>query len=69
MKYVYLWNDNMPTVKVSDYPGPEDLLEALRYKPKDKWSFVTDYDEFMASMQGTFVGHGIRMSLDTLKTR
>jgi C-terminal processing protease CtpA/Prc len=64
MKYVYLWYNTMPTVKVSDYDGPEEILEALRYLPRDKWSFVTDYESFMASMQGSFVGHGIRLSLD-----
>ncbi len=64
MKYVYLWYYTMPTVKLSDYSSPETLLDDLRYKPRDRWSFVTDYDSFMASMQGTFVGHGIRMSLD-----
>ncbi len=64
MKYAYLWNNTMPTVKVTDYNGPESLLEALRYKPKDRWSFISDYESFMASMQGSFVGHGIRMSLD-----
>ncbi len=63
MEYIYLWNDKMPTVKLSDYPGPDDLLDDLRYTPKDRWSFVTGYDEFIASMQGTFVGHGIRMAL------
>jgi C-terminal processing protease CtpA/Prc len=64
MKYVYLWYNRMPTVKASDYSGPEEILEALRYKPTDRWSFVTDYESFMASMQGSFVGHGIRLSLD-----
>lgn len=64
MKNVYLWYTAMPTVKISDYDGPDEILEALRFLPRDKWSFVTDYDSFMASMQGTFVGHGIRMSLD-----
>lgn len=64
MKYVYLWYNTMPTVKVSDYDSPEEILEALRYLPRDKWSFVTDYESFMASMQGSFVGHGIRLSLD-----
>jgi C-terminal processing protease CtpA/Prc len=64
MKYVYLWYNTMPTVKVSDYDTPEEILEALRYKQRDPWSFVTDYESFMASMQGSFVGHGIRMSLD-----
>jgi len=64
MKYVYLWYNTMPTVKVSDYDGPEDLIEALRYRQMDKWSFVTDYESFMAEMEGSFVGHGIRMGLD-----
>lgn len=64
MKYVYLWYNRMPTVKASDYDNPEEILEALRYRPQDRWSFVTDYESFMASMQGSFVGHGIRMSLD-----
>lgn len=64
MKDVYLWYTTMPTVKLSDYEDPAELLEALRYKPKDPWSFVTDYESFMASMQGSFVGHGISLSLD-----
>ncbi len=64
MKYAYLWYNTMPTVKISDFDGPEEMLDALRYKTRDKWSFVADYESFMASMQGTFVGHGIRMSLD-----
>lgn len=64
MKVVYLWYDKMPTVKLSDYDGPEDLLEAVRYKPKDKWSFVLGYDDFLAWLQGSFVGHGISMTLD-----
>jgi carboxyl-terminal processing protease len=64
MDIMYLWNNKIPTVKLSEYDGPDDLLEALRYLPKDKWSFVADYDAFMASMGGSFVGHGIRMGLD-----
>lgn len=67
MKDVYLWYDKMPTVKISDYDGPESLLEALRYKPRDKWSFVTDYKSFTAQMEGSFVGHGIRVGLDDAK--
>ena len=66
MQYAYLWNDKMPTVKLSDYPGPKEILEALRYKPKDVYSFVMTYDDFMAFMQGSVQGmHGITMSLDT----
>lgn len=64
MKVVYLWYDKMPTVKVSDYAGPEALLEAMRYLPRDKWSFVSNYDDFMNMMGGSFVGHGISLALD-----
>jgi carboxyl-terminal processing protease len=66
MQVMYLWNDKIPTVKVSDYPGPAELLEALRYRPKDIYSFVMTYDDFMAYMQGSVEGrHGITLSLDT----
>ena len=41
-----------------------NLLEAMRYKALDRWSFVADYDEFVAMMQGDFVGHGFRIGLD-----
>ena len=36
----------------------------MRYKTLDRWSFVADYDEFNAEMNGTFVGHGFRIGLD-----
>jgi C-terminal processing protease CtpA/Prc len=36
----------------------------MRDKPIDKWSFVADYDSFVAEMEGTFVGHGFRIGLD-----
>lgn len=64
MKVVYLWYDKIPTIKVSDYKGPEDILEAMRYVPTDKWSFVANYDDFMNMMGGSFVGHGISLALD-----
>ncbi len=64
MDSLYLWNAEMPAVNVEDYSNPYDLLEALRYTPTDKWSFVADYDEFVSEMQGDFVGHGIRIGLD-----
>jgi len=60
----YYWYDVMPTVNRDDYDDPYELMEAMRYKPLDRWSFVADYDEFIAQMQGTFVGHGIRIGVD-----
>ena len=70
MKQWYYWY-NMPSVTsiTSDlkdnYATPYTLLEAMRYKTLDNWSFVADYDEFNAESQGEFVGHGIRIGLDT----
>ncbi len=60
----YYWYDLMPTVNKDDYADPYELLDAMRYKELDRWSFVADYDEFMAEMQGTFVGHGFRIGVD-----
>jgi carboxyl-terminal processing protease len=60
----YFWYKNLPAVTLSDYKDPYALMDALRYKVLDRWSFVADYNAFVASMQGTFVGHGIRIGLD-----
>ena len=60
----YLWNKLMPDVKKEDYPDPYKLLEAMRYKELDRWSFVQDYDEYMQQSMAIFVGHGIRIGLD-----
>lgn len=65
MKTVYLWYNYIPTVKVTDYPGPEEILDAIRYKPVDRWSRVISWEEYLAMRDGTFVGHGIRMGLDS----
>jgi len=56
----------MPTVKTTDYKDPFELMDAMRYKTLDRWSFVSDYNEFMATMSGTFVGHGIRLGYDAV---
>jgi carboxyl-terminal processing protease len=64
MRQWYYWYDLMPTIKKENYADPYQLLEAMKYKTLDKWSFVADYNEFVAEMQGEFVGHGIRVGLD-----
>jgi C-terminal processing protease CtpA/Prc len=60
----YYWFANLPTVTLSDYKDPYELLTALRYKKYDRWSFVADYNAYVKAMQGSFVGHGIRLGLD-----
>lgn len=64
MKEWYLWYDKMPNVTKENYSDPYKLLEALRYKEVDRWSFVADYDDFLAEMGGSFVGHGFRIGVD-----
>ena len=69
MKEFYFWY-NMPEASSvtetnkDNYEDPYALLEAMRYKTLDRWSFVADYNEFLAEMQGTFVGHGFRIGVD-----
>lgn len=67
MRQWYYWYNLMPSVTKENYADPYLLLEAMRYKELDRWSFVADYDEFIAEMEGTFVGHGIRIGLDENK--
>jgi len=64
MKQWYYWYDLMPVVTREDYNDPYELMEAMRYRPLDRWSFVIDYDEYMEQVQGTFTGHGIRIGID-----
>src|SRR5512133_797909 len=64
MQELYLWYKDMPQVKKEDYPDPYKLLEALRYKPSDRYSFVADYTKYHAEFAGSFVGHGFRLGLD-----
>jgi carboxyl-terminal processing protease len=61
----YFWYKYLPAITLTDYKDPYELMDALRYKPLDRWSFVADYDAFVASMHGSFVGHGIRIGLDS----
>jgi carboxyl-terminal processing protease len=64
MNQDYLWYNLMPAVVKEDYKTPYTLLEAMRYKALDRWSFIQTYEEFIAMYSGSFVGHGIRIGLD-----
>jgi len=65
----YLWYDSIPAVKKEDYPDAYKLLEAMRYKPRDRWSYILTIDEYNAQMSGTFVGHGFRIGFDGTNAR
>ena len=70
MKYWYYWEEVAPVVNKNNYSDPHAILEGMRYKELDRWSFLADYEEFEEQMKGTFVGHGFRIGLDDdLKAR
>jgi carboxyl-terminal processing protease len=61
----YLWYNQMPEVNKDNYPDPKKLLEAMKYKTLDRWSFILNDEEHTAMLTGTFVGHGFMMMVDT----
>lgn len=64
---IYLWYDYLPSVNFADYATPEIFLEALRYKPLDKWSAVLTKEEFNQYFEeGKMIGHGISLAVDEL---
>jgi carboxyl-terminal processing protease len=70
MKEFYFWYNEPEASSVTEtnkgnYKDPYELLEAMRYRARDRWSFVADYNEFIGEMKGDFVGHGIRIGLDS----
>ncbi|MDQ3393707.1 MAG: S41 family peptidase [Bacteroidota bacterium] len=65
MKEWYLWNDQLPNIKASDYSSPKDFLDALLYSEVDKWSYIQDEKTFKQYFQeGKFFGFGFGMKLD-----
>lgn len=71
MKEWYYWTDNIPNINPSSYSTIFDVLEAIVYKPLDRWSFIADWDEFYAYINNTeFVGYGVGFGRDNQgKTR
>jgi carboxyl-terminal processing protease len=54
MATYYLWEDELPNVKSYSKTDPETFFENLLYDDLDKWSFITDdYDALASSLSGT----------------
>ncbi|MBN2480547.1 MAG: hypothetical protein JXB19_02310, partial [Bacteroidales bacterium] len=57
--------DHLPEVDPGSYDNPEDLMDALRYKPYDRWSFTltkAEYEQYFE--EGKMIGHGFLLSMD-----
>ncbi|MCK5463012.1 MAG: hypothetical protein KAI95_08340 [Bacteroidales bacterium] len=60
MKEWYLWYETMPVVNPDDYHSLNSLLDALRYSPTDRWSYVMSTEEYDRYYdRGEYIGHGI----------
>lgn len=61
----YYWYDEMPKLEPDSFDTANDYFQALLYKEKDHWSFITDLESFNQHYQeGKYVGLGIRMKFD-----
>ncbi len=65
MKDWYFWNEELPEVNLADYDSPYELLEALRYRPLDRWSYVTSLQALMSYyLQSKYIGYGFGTAWD-----
>lgn len=65
MNYWYYWKDSIPDVDPDDYSSPDDLLEAMRYEFRDKWSYIsTQAEHSQYYEEGTYVGYGFGYAPD-----
>lgn len=66
MEEWYFWNTNIPEDFDADaYPSPYEVLEALRERPIDRWSYISSKEEFDAYYKDAkFVGYGFGSAFD-----
>ena len=65
MEYWYLWNDEIPEVNIKAYRTAQDLMDALINEEFDKWSYITEAEEYdQYFKEGIYAGHGIGTRFD-----
>ena len=63
MKEWYLWNEELPDLNLSEFNTPQEVLEALRKSPIDRWSFIEDAETYNQLFdQGKYEGYGVRFA-------
>jgi carboxyl-terminal processing protease len=61
----YYWYDQMPEIDPDLYPSPYEVLEALRQRPVDRWSYISTKEEFDAYYRDSkFIGYGFGSAWD-----
>ena len=66
MREWYYWTNELPaTLNVSQFSSNEDLLDNLRFRPLDRWSYLTTRAQFNAAFTGQASGvHGFSFAFD-----
>ena len=61
----YYWNQEIPSINPSEYPDIYQVLEAIRFRPLDRWSNIFPYEDFIRFIQESkFIGHGFSTMRD-----
>jgi carboxyl-terminal processing protease len=61
----YFWYDLMPEIDPDLYASPYEVLEALRQRPVDRWSYISTKAEFDAYYRDSkFIGYGFGSAWD-----
>lgn len=61
----YYWNEELPaTINTLDYASNEQLLDAIIYKPLDRFSYLTTLEAFNNAFVGKNAGHGFGFAFD-----
>ncbi len=65
MEEWYYWNQELPPLpNVADFSTNEEFLEALKFKPLDRFSYLTTQEDFNNAFVGRNAGHGFGFAFD-----
>ena len=65
MRDWYYWYDSIPRINPAKFANVYDLLEGIRYRPLDRWSYVTTREEYESFfIQSKFIGYGFGSAFD-----
>lgn len=65
MEEWYYWNKELPAKpNTSDFGSNEEFLEAIKFKPLDRFSYLTTQEDFNKAFVGRNAGHGFGFAFD-----
>ncbi|MBN7817237.1 S41 family peptidase [Algoriphagus pacificus] len=65
MEEWYYWNKELPAKpNTSDFASNEEFLEAIKFKPLDRFSYLTTQEDFNNAFVGRNAGHGFGFAFD-----